>query len=192
MLIHFRPALVLTLLFTLLLGLAYPLAITGIGQLAFPYQAGGSLVVRDGRTVGSALIGQNFASPGYFHPRPSAAGADGYDASASSGSNYGPLNPDLAARVAKDAAALKAQGIGSIPADAVTASASGLDPQISPAYAAAQVPRIATARNLPAGKVEAIIDLATTRPALGFLGQPAVNVLQANLALDAAVPRAQP
>jgi K+-transporting ATPase ATPase C chain len=181
-----RPALVMTALFTLLLGLAYPLAVTGVAQLAFSDQANGSLV-RDagGRVVGSSLIGQPFAGATYLHPRPSAAG-DGYDAAASSGSNMGPLNPDLAARVAETAQAIRAEdGPGIIPADAVTTSGSGLDPDVSPAYARLQAARIARARGVSVQQVQSIIDERTEGAFLGFIGQPRVNVLLTNRALDA-------
>ena len=181
-----RPALVMTALFTLLLGLAYPLAVTGVAQVAFPDQANGSLV-RDagGQVVGSSLIGQPFAGATYLHPRPSAAG-DGYDAAASSGSNMGPLNPDLAARVAESAQAIRAEdGPGVIPADAVTTSGSGLDPDVSPAYARLQAARIARARGVSVQQVQSIIDERTEGAFLGFIGQPHVNVLMTNRALDA-------
>jgi len=181
-----RPAIVMMALFTLLLGLAYPLAVTGIAHSVFPRQASGSLV-RDagGRVVGSALIGQAFAGETYLHPRPSAAG-DGYDAAVSSGSNMGPLNPDLAARVAESAQAIRADdGAGGIPADAVTTSASGLDPDVSPAYARLQAARIARARGVPVQQVQTIIDGQTKGALLGFVGQPRVNVLLTNRALDA-------
>ena len=181
-----RPALVMTALFTLLLGLAYPLAVTGIAQVAFPDQANGSLV-RDagGQVVGSSLIGQPFAGATYLHPRPSAAG-DGYDAAASSGSNLGPLNPDLTTRVAETAQAIRAEdGPGVIPADAVTTSGSGLDPDVSPAYARLQAARIARARGVPVQQVQSIIDERTEGAFLGFIGQPHVNVLLTNRALDA-------
>ncbi|OGN52819.1 MAG: potassium-transporting ATPase subunit C [Caulobacterales bacterium RIFCSPHIGHO2_01_FULL_67_30] len=181
-----RPAIVMMALFTLLLGLAYPLTVTGIAQGVFPRQANGSLV-RDGggRVVGSALIGQPFVGATYLHPRPSAAG-DGYDAAVSSGSNMGPLNPDLAARVAESAQAIRADdGAGGIPADAVTTSASGLDPDVSPAYARLQAARIARARGVPVQQVQTIIDGQTKGALLGFVGQPRVNVLLTNRALDA-------
>ena len=190
MLSHIRPALVSMGLFTALLGLAYPLAVTGVAQAAFPAQANGSLI-RDakGAAVGSALIGQAFAQPGYLHPRPSAAGT-GYDASASSGSNMGPLNEALAKRVKTDADALRAENPGAvIPADAVTASASGLDPDISPAYARFQAPRIAQARGVPLARVEAVIDAQVEGRLLGFIGQPRVNVLAVNRTLDARFPK---
>jgi K+-transporting ATPase ATPase C chain len=190
MLSHIRPALVSMGLFTALLGLGYPLAVTGVAQAAFPTQANGSLL-RDakGTVVGSALIGQPFAKAEYLHPRPSAAGT-GYDASASSGSNMGPLNETLATRVKTDADALRAENPGVvIPADAVTTSGSGLDPDISPAFARFQAPRIAKARGLPAAQVEVVIDRNVQGPLLGFIGQPRVNVLAVNRALDARFPR---
>ena len=184
-----RPAIVATLFFTLLLGVIYPLVITGIAQVAFPAQAGGSLI-RDakGEVIGSSLIAQNFAKPQYLHPRPSAAGNDGYDASNSSGSNLGPLNPDLAKRIAKDTAGLQGEGAGPVPADAVTTSGSGLDPDVSPANAHRQAARIAAARGVPVGEVIRAIDANTTGAWLGIFGQPHVNVLKTNLALDAAAP----
>ncbi len=192
MLSDIRPAIVSTVLFTLLLGLGYPLAITGVSEIAFPGQAQGSLV-RDasGKVVGSALIAQAFAKPEYLHPRPSAAGSSGYDASASSGSNYGPLNPDLMKRVKGDAAALRGStGHGAIPDDAITTSGSGLDPDISPDYALIQADRVAKARGLPAAKVRRVILDQAKEPFLGFIGQPRVNVLTTNLALDADLPKA--
>ena len=193
MLSQIRPALVATLFFTLLLGVGYPLAVTGIAHLAFPAQAAGSLI-RDasGQVVGSALIGQNFAKPEYLHPRPSAAGTDGYDASNSSGSNLGPLNPDLAKRIAKDTAGVQAEGAGPVPADAVTTSASGLDPDVSPANAARQIARLAAARTAPVSEIEKVIADNTDGPWLGVFGQAHVNVLKTNLALDAAWPMAHP
>lgn len=190
MLSHLRPALVSMGLFTALLGLAYPLAVTGVAQAAFPAQANGSLV-RDakGTVVGSALIAQAFTKAEYLHPRPSAAGA-GYDASASSGSNMGPLNEALAKRIKTDADALHAENPGVvIPADAVTTSGSGLDPDISPANARFQAPRIAKARGLPVAQVEAVIDRNVQGQLLGFIGQPRVNVLAVNRALDARFPK---
>lgn len=193
MLSQLRPAFVATLFFTLLLGLAYPLAVTGIGKLAFPAEAGGSLIRgAGGQVIGSALLGQNFARPEYLHPRPSAAGADGYDASASSGSNLGPLNPALAERVTKTVDGLRGEGPGLIPADALTTSGSGLDPDVSPANAARQAARIAAARGVPVAQVQKLIADHSTGPWLGVFGQPRVNVLATNLALDAALPSAQP
>lgn len=192
MLSQIRPAIVSMVFFTALLGLGYPLAVTGIAQAAFPGQANGSLV-RDkaGKTVGSGLIAQAFTQPGYLHPRPSAAG-DGYDAAASSGSNYGALNADYMARVKADADALRAESSAAIPVDAVTTSGSGLDPDVSPAYAERQVQRVAAARGATPAQVRAVILANTTGPTLGFLGQPRVNVLKVNLALDARLPAAQP
>jgi K+-transporting ATPase ATPase C chain len=185
MLAHLRPALVSLGLFTLLLGVAYPLAITAAGQGLMPAQANGSLVRAGDRVVGSALIGQAFAGPGYLHGRPSAAGADGYDASASSGSNLGPLNPDLAARVAQSAVALREEGDANpIPGDAVTTSASGLDPHISPAYAEMQAGRIAAARGADIAQVRRIVRSHVEDRTFGIVGQPRVNVLLTNLALD--------
>ncbi|CAN7422483.1 potassium-transporting ATPase subunit KdpC [Caulobacter sp. LjRoot300] len=187
MLSQLRPAIVSMGLFTVLLGLAYPLAVTGVAQAAFPAQANGGLV-RDARgaVVGSALIGQAFAKPGYLHPRPSAAGADGYDASASSGSNMGPLNEALAKRIKADADALRAENPGAaIPADAVTTSGSGLDPDISPEYARFQAPRVARARGVSVAAVRAVVDGQVQGRLFGFVGQPRVNVLAVNRALDA-------
>lgn len=185
MLSHLRPALVLLLLFTLLTGVLYPLAITGIAALAFPEQAAGSLLQRQGRVIGSALIGQRFSAPHYFHGRPSAAGADGYDAMASGGSNLAPTSAALVARVRADIASAGARP-GSVPADLVTASGSGLDPDISPAAAQAQIARVAAARRWPVDRVRAAVDVATEQPLLGLVGEPRVNVLRLNLMLDAA------
>lgn len=191
MLSQLRPAIVMIALFTLLLGVAYPFAVTGVAQLAFPSQADGSLIRNaQGQVVGSALIGQPFAEARYLHPRPSAAG-DGYDASASSGSNLGPLNADLAARIKTDADAIRADtGATVIPADAVTTSASGLDPHISPAYARLQAARVAQARGVDVSAVQQVIDANTEGALLGFIGQPRVNVLLTNRALDARFPPA--
>lgn len=179
---------------TAVLGLAYTAVITGVGQLALPAQANGSLVRgTDGQVVGSALIGQSFtdadgaALPQYFQSRPSAAGS-GYDGTASSGSNLGPENADLVAAIGERQAAIASSNgvaIGDIPADAVTASGSGLDPHISPAYAELQVARVAEARGLDPAAVSALVDQHTTGRDLGFLGEPRVNVLELNLALDA-------
>ena len=189
MLSHLRPAIVSMGLFTVLLGLGYPLAVTGVAQAAFPAQAAGSLV-RDpgGKVVGSVLIGQTFAKAEYFHGRPSAAG-NGYDPTASGGSNMGPLFDKLIAREKTDAAALRKENPGAtIPADAVTTSGSGLDPDISPANARFQAPRVAKARNAPEAEVLALIDAAVAKPLLGFIGQPRVNVLALNRAIDARFP----
>lgn len=179
-----RAALVLLIGFTLLLGLAYPLAITGIAQTVMPDQANGSLI-RDGDTIrGSALIGQRFSDAHYFHGRPSAAGDDGYDAAASSGSNLGPTSKDLIDRAKGDAASYAGQ---SIPVDAITASGSGLDPDISPAFARLQVARVAEANGVEPAAVQALVDNATRYPLLGILGEPRVNVLMLNRQLDAQV-----
>jgi potassium-transporting ATPase KdpC subunit len=181
---HLRPAVMMVILFTLLTGLAYPLAVTGIAQAILPFQAGGSLVHDAGGHVrGSVLIAQGFTGPGYLHPRPSAAG-NGYDATASSGSNLGPMDKKLADRVAGDAKTLAVEAPGPIPADAVTTSGSGLDPDVSPENARRQAPRIAAARKAPLEAVLAVIARYTERPALGFIGQPRVNVLLVNQALD--------
>ena len=194
MLSDIRPAIVSTVLLTALLGVAYPLAITGVAKVAFPFQAEGSLVKDPhGRVVGSALLAQPFAKDEYLHPRPSAAGSNGYDPTSSGGSNYGPLSADLAKRVTSDAAALRAStGHQQIPDDAITTSGSGLDPDISPAYALLQVDRIAKARGVPAGQVGKIVAAHVESPVLGFLGQPHVNVLMTNRALDVIVPKSPP
>jgi K+-transporting ATPase ATPase C chain len=180
-----RPALAFLILFTVITGLIYPLAITGVAQLIFPSQANGSLI-RDGdRVVGSALIGQNFAAAGYFHPRPSAAG-DGYNASASSGSNLGPTSQALADSIRTRVAAARADGVtGPVPADTVTASGSGLDPDISPENALSQVNRVAAARHLPPERVRGLVAQSIARPTLGIMGAPHVNVLLINRQLDA-------
>ena len=177
---NLRPAFVLTGLFFALTGLAYPAVVTGAAQLLFPAAANASLVSRDGHVVGSALIGQAFTRDGYFHGRPSAAGK-GYDPLASGGSNYAPTAKALVDRVKGD---LKAAP--GAPADLVLASASGLDPEISPEAARYQAPRVAAARHLPPATVESLIAAHTERPTLGFVGEPRVNVLALNLALDAA------
>jgi K+-transporting ATPase ATPase C chain len=180
-----RPAFVLALLFAALTGLAYPLAITGVAQLIVPDQANGSLVRQDDRVIGSALIGQRFSADRYFHGRPSAAGADGYDAMASSGSNLGPTSAVLADRVR--AARPAAGQTGS--ADLLTASASGLDPHISPEAAFSQVERVAQARGIPAAKLRALVSARIEHPLLGLIGERRVNVLMLNRALDAASAR---
>jgi potassium-transporting ATPase KdpC subunit len=184
-----RPAVLLLAVFTVLCGVVYPLGITGIGQLAFHSKANGSLVKSNGTVVGSSLIGQPFQGAQYFHSRPSAAGAGaGYDGSASSGSNLGPSNPDLLTAVAERTAAYRQENSLTeqvlVPVDAVTASASGLDPDITVANARLQVGRVATARGLDEAAVLSAVDRATTRRSLGFLGDDGVNVLELNLLLD--------
>jgi len=192
-----RPAATLVVLFTLVLGLVFPLVFTGLAQAVFPFQAGGSLISRNGQIVGSALIGQNFTGPQYFHPRPSALmGADPkdpsrqvptpYDASESGASNLGPTSKALIDRVKAD---LAKAGPAPVPADAVTTSGSGLDPDISPENAASQVTRVAAARGLQPADVQRLVEANTSGQLLGFLGQRRVNVLRLNLALDALKPR---
>ncbi len=188
-----RPAIVVLLALTFITGVAYPGAVTAVAQVAFPSQANGSLIVVDGKTVGSSLIGQAFSDPKYLWGRPSAAGVTdanpgGYDANSSAGSNLGPTSQALIDRVtAAVDAARAANGGGSVPVDLVTTSASGLDPEISPAAAEYQVARIATARGIGADAVRVVIARYTTQALLGFIGQPRVNVLLVNLDLDGAL-----
>jgi len=195
MLNQIRPAIVLLVLMTVLTGLAYPLAVTGIAGLLLPYQAGGSLIEKDGKVIGSALIGQNFIDPKYFHGRPSATTdtdpSDAtktvpapYNAGNSGGSNAGPTSKALIERVRGDVEALKKEDRRPIPVDLVTTSASGLDPDITPAAAEFQVARVAAARRLPIERVRALVGAMTTERTLGILGEQRVNVLKLNLALD--------
>ena len=176
------------LVFTVLTGIVYPFVMTGIAQVFFKDQANGSLVYVNGKPVGSALIGQEFTDAKYFHPRPSAAGTNGYDASASSGSNKGPTNPEFLAEVARRVDAYRTEnGLAAdakVPVDAVTASASGLDPEISVANADIQAKRVASARNMSEAQVLLVVKRYTDGRGLGFLGEPGVNVLEVNLALD--------
>jgi K+-transporting ATPase ATPase C chain len=179
-----RPAIVMTLLFALLLGIAYPLALTGLGQLVFPHQANGSLIEDHGKVIGSELLAQGFAADKYFHPRPSAAGK-GYDPLASSGSNLGPASQVLHDRIAGDVKTLQTSVPGSsVPLDLVTASASGLDPDITPEAAFYQVPRVARARGIDEERLRVMVASATAHPLLGFLGEDRVNVLLLNRQLD--------
>lgn len=189
MLSMLRPALTLFVALSLVTGLAYPLLTTGIAKIVFPHQAAGSLVMKDGKAVGSTLIGQSFTEPKYFWGRPSATGPTANNASASSGSNQGPLNPALIEAVKGRIEALRAADPGNtatVPADLVNASASGLDPHISVAAARYQASRIARVRSLPAERVGTLIDEHTEGMLFGFLGEPRVNVLALNLELDAA------
>lgn len=186
MLNHIRPALTLVVAMTALTGLAYPLAINGIAQAVMPAKANGSLIEREGQIIGSALIGQNFSSDRYFWPRPSATGPDPYNAAASSGSNLGTTSVKLKDRVTADVARLTATGIAQpVPGDAVTTSGSGLDPHVSPAFAEAQVARVAQARGLEPSAVASLVAQQTENPDFGVIGEARVNVLGLNLALDA-------
>ena len=181
------PAVRMTLTLTVLTGLLYPGVVTGLSQLLFPTAANGSLIQQNGRIIGSTLIGQNFARAEYFQPRPSAAGNDGYDPTASSGSNFGPTSQKLADRVKASVEKFRKENpeyTGPIPADLLTASGSGLDPHVSPASAAAQAPRVAKARGVSQERIRQLVAQFTEDRDLGFLGEPRVNVLRLNLALD--------
>ncbi|HTC89086.1 MAG TPA: potassium-transporting ATPase subunit KdpC [Bryobacteraceae bacterium] len=192
MLSQLWPALRINIFLLILLGVGYPLAVTGISQLVFPHQANGSLITKKGQVVGSELIGQNFTKPEYFQPRPSAAGNDGYDPTASGGSNYGPTNQKLIDRVKASAAKFHKDNPdyqGPIPADLLTASGSGLDPDISPASAQAQEARVAKARGISQDQIGQLVAQYTKSADLGLLGEPRVNVLKLNLALDEQYPK---
>ena len=183
---NFVTAVLMTIVTTILLGFAYPLVVTGLAQVIFPDKANGQLIRNaDGTVIGSRLIGQPFSSPGYFRSRPSAAGANGYDASASSGSNLGPTNPKLIDRVKADVARLQAENPGKqVPIDLVTTSGSGLDPHISPAAAEFQIPRVARERGMSEEELRQIVAARTEGRQFGFLGEPRVNVLELNIDLD--------
>jgi len=192
MLSQLWPALRINIFLTILLGVAYPLAVTGISQVLFPHQANGSLITQNGQVIGSELIGQNFTKPEYFQPRPSAAGNDGYDPNASGGFNYGPTNQKLIDRVKASVEKFHKENPdyqGPIPADLLTASGSGLDPEISPASAQAQTSRVAKARGIPADQLGQLVAQYTKSPDLGLIGEPRVNVLKLNLALDQQFPK---
>jgi potassium-transporting ATPase KdpC subunit len=188
MLKELKPAILITFVLTIITGILYPLAVTGAAQAMFHGKANGSLVERDGKVIGSEIIGQNFTKPEYFHPRPS---QNSYDAANSGGSNLGPTNPALADRLKKDGEAFRKDNpdyTGPLPADAITASGSGLDPEISPANAVAQAARVAKARGASADAVRSLVAANTQGRDLGVLGEPRVNVLKLNMALDEAYP----
>jgi K+-transporting ATPase ATPase C chain len=192
MLSQLWPALRINIFLTIVLGVGYPLAVTGISQLIFPYQANGSLITKGNRVIGSELIGQNFTKPEYFQPRPSAAGNDGYDPTASGGFNYGPTNQKLIDRVKASVDKFHKENPdyqGPIPADMLTGSGSGLDPDISPASAQAQSFRVAKARGISADQLDQLVSQNTKSPDLGLLGEPRVNVLKLNLMLDQQYPK---
>jgi potassium-transporting ATPase KdpC subunit len=187
---HLLNAILMTIVTTVLLGILYPLVVTGLAQLIFPDQANGQLVRRNGVVVGSRLIGQPFNGPGYFHSRPSAAGTNGYDPTASGGSNLGPTNAQLITRVNGDVARLQAENPGvAVPVDLVTTSGSGLDPDITPAAAKFQIKRVAAERKVSEAEIERIVSEHTENRQWGFLGDPRVNVLELNLALDERFPK---
>jgi len=182
-------AVLMTIATTILLGVIYPLVVTGLAKVFFPHQAGGQLIERNGKVVGSRIIGQPFTGPAYFHSRPSAAGNNGYDAANSGGSNLGPTNQKLIDRVKQDVASLQAENPGTpVPIDLVTTSASGLDPDISPAAADFQVTRVARERGMSQDELQRLLAKHTEGRQLGFLGEPRVNVLELNLDLDATHP----
>jgi K+-transporting ATPase ATPase C chain len=186
---HFVTSILMTIVTTLLLGIIYPLLVTGMAQILFPKQANGSLITANGKIVGSRLVGQPFSSPGYFRSRPSAAGAAGYDAGSSSGSNLGPTNKMLIDRVSGDVQKAQAENPNlPVPMDLITTSGSGLDPHISPDAATFQIPRVARERHMSESDVRAVVDKHTEARQLGFLGESRVNVLELNLDLDANFP----
>jgi K+-transporting ATPase ATPase C chain len=190
---HLQTAVMMTIATTILLGILYPLLVFGLARLFFPEQASGQLIHRNGVIVGSRLIGQPFVGPGYFHSRPSAAGTAGYDATASGGSNLGPTNSQLMARVNRDAAALQAENPGvPVPIDLVTTSGSGLDPDTTPAAAEFQIRRVASERKVPQAEIEKLVSEHTMNRQWGFLGEARVNVLELNIALDERFPSPAP